>query len=229
MKKLAAIAMILAMTTATLAGCGATANDAAASVETTPAAEAAAEPAEEAAQDDVVYNVGICQLVQHDALDAATQGFMDALTDKLGENVVFDNQNASGDSATCATIINQFVSNEVDLILANATPALQAAAAGTNEIPILGTSITDYATALEIDDWTGTTGTNIFGTSDLAPLDEQAAMLNELFPDAKTVGLFTVPQKPTPHIRLAWCRQRWKISAILAQHTPLRTPTILLP
>ena len=101
----------------------------------------------------------------------------------------FDLQNASGDSPTCATIINQFVSADVDLILSNGTAALQAAAAGTNEIPILGTSITDYATALEIDDWTGTTGTNISGTSDLAPLEEQAAMLNELFPDAETVGL----------------------------------------
>ncbi len=137
-----------------------------------------------------VYNVGICQLVQHPALDAATQGFKDALTKLLGaENVKFDEQNASGDSATCATIVNQFVSNKVDLILANATPALQAAAAGTNDIPILGTSITDYATALEIDNWTGTTGTNISGTSDLAPLEEQAAMLNELFPEAGTVGI----------------------------------------
>ena len=137
-----------------------------------------------------VYNIGICQLVQHDALDAATEGFQQALKDLLGEeNVNFDLQNASGDSPTCATIINQFVSADVDLILSNGTAALQAAAAGTNEIPILGTSITDYATALEIDDWTGTTGTNISGTSDLAPLEEQAAMLNELFPDAETVGL----------------------------------------
>ncbi|MBQ7839273.1 MAG: ABC transporter substrate-binding protein [Lachnospiraceae bacterium] len=205
MKKLAAIAMVLAMTTVSLTGCGST--DAAEPAESAPATEAAAEAtseAEEAAEtteaatetatevaaaDGTVYNVGICQLVQHDALDAATKGFRDALTDKLGDSVVFDEQNASGDSATCATIINQFVSNEVDLILANATPALQAAAAGTNEIPILGTSITDYATALEIDEWTGTTGTNISGTSDLAPLEEQAAMLNELFPDAKSVGL----------------------------------------
>ena len=105
------------------------------------------------------------------------------------ENVKFDLQNASGDSATCATIVNQFVSSDVDLILANATAPLQAAAAATNEIPILGTSVTDYATALSIDDWTGVTGTNISGTSDLAPLDEQAAMLQELFPDAKNVGL----------------------------------------
>lgn len=138
---------------------------------------------------DGTYNIGICQLVQHDALDAATLGFKEALTELLGENVTFDEQNASGDSATCATIVNQFVSQDVDLILANATPALQAAAAGTGDIPILGTSITDYATALEITDWTGVTGINISGTSDLAPLAEQAKMLNELFPDAATVGI----------------------------------------
>lgn len=140
--------------------------------------------------DGTVYNIGICQLVQHEALDAATQGFKDALVEKLGkDNVKFDEQNASGDSATCATIVNQFVSSDVDLILANATASLQAAAAATSEIPILGTSITDYATALDIDDWTGVTGTNISGTCDLAPLKDQAAMLNELFPDAKNVGI----------------------------------------
>lgn len=116
-------------------------------------------------------------------------GFKAALTEKLGDKVSFDEQNASGDSATCATIANQFVSSGVDLILANATAPLQAAAAATNSIPILGTSVTDYATALQMDNWTGTTGTNISGTSDLAPLAEQAAMLNELFPDAKNIGL----------------------------------------
>ena len=142
-----------------------------------------------AAAEDATYNVGICQLVQHEALDAATQGFQDALTEKLGDAVTFDLQNAAGDSATCATIVNQFVSNEVDLIMANATPALQAAQAATNEIPILGTSVTDYATALDMDNWTGVTGTNISGTSDLAPLDQQAAMLKELFPDAENIGI----------------------------------------
>ena len=137
-----------------------------------------------------VYNIGICQLVQHDALDAATQGFKDAVVEALGEeNVKFDEQNAQGDSATCSTIVNSFVSSGVDLILANATAPLQAAAAGTLSIPILGTSVTDYATALDIDDWTGLTGRNISGTSDLAPLSEQAAMLNELFPDSKNVGV----------------------------------------
>lgn len=142
-----------------------------------------------AAAEEATYNVGICQLVQHVALDAATQGFQDALTEQFGDAVTFDLQNAAGDSATCATIVNQFVSDGVDLIMANATPALQAAQAATNEIPILGTSVTDYATALDIDDWTGVTGTNISGTSDLAPLNEQAAMLQELFPDAENIGI----------------------------------------
>lgn len=137
------------------------------------------------------YTVGICQLVQHPALDAATEGFKAALTEKLGDKVTFVEQNASGDSATCAVICGQFVSDEVDLIMANATPALQAAMSATADIPILGTSVTDYGTALGISDWTGVTGSNISGTSDLAPLTEQAAMLAELFPvaDYPNVGL----------------------------------------
>ena len=202
MKKLAAISLVLAMTAASLAGCGSTA-DTAAPAESEAAETIAAtteettDTAADTAADGKVYNIGICQLVQHEALDAATQGFQDALTELLGEeNVKFDLQNASGDSATCATIVNQFVSSDVDLILANATAPLQAAAAATNEIPILGTSITDYATALSIDDWTGVTGTNISGTSDLAPLDQQADMLHELFPDAKNVGILYCSAEP---------------------------------
>lgn len=136
-----------------------------------------------------VYKVGICQLVQHSALDAATKGFKDALSEELGDSVVFDEQNASGEITNCSTIINKFVSNKVDLILANATAPLTTAAAATTTIPILGTSITDYATALELDNWNGTVGRNISGTSDLAPLGEQANMIKELFPNAKKVGL----------------------------------------
>ena len=142
-----------------------------------------------AAADDGKYYVGVCQLVQHEALDAATKGFQDALTEALGDKVVFDVQNASGEPANCTTIINGFVSSNVDLIMANATPALQAAAAATADIPILGTSVTDYASALELDGFSGVCGGNISGTSDLAPLDEQAAMIVELFPDAKNVGI----------------------------------------
>lgn len=142
------------------------------------------------------YRIGVCQLVQHVALDAATQGFQDALKEKLGDSVMFDVQNASGDSNTCSTIVNGFVSGGVDLIMANATPALQSAVAATGDIPILGTSITDYATALNLDGWSGATGMNVSGTSDLAPLKEQAAMLHELFPDAKRVGLLYCSAEP---------------------------------
>ena len=142
------------------------------------------------AADGDKYTIGICQLVQNEALDAATQGFKDEIVKELGEDAVtFDEQNAQGDSNTCSTIINSFVSNNEDLILANATASLQAAAAGTSDIPILGTAVTEYGVALDLKDFDGTVGGNISGTSDLAPLDEQAAMLQELFPDAKKVGL----------------------------------------
>lgn len=144
-----------------------------------------------------VYNVGIVQLTQHAALDAATEGFKQALIDKLGEeNVKFDVQNASGEATVCTTIVNSFISKKVDLIMANATPALQAAYNATNTIPILGTSVTEYGVALGIDNFTGIVGTNVSGTSDLAPLDQQAAMLTELLPDAKTVGLLYCSAEP---------------------------------
>ena len=187
MKKIVSVAMAAAMAAA-LAGCGGAASSSA------PASSAAASAADSTAAK--TYTVGICQLVQHEALDAATQGFKDALTAKLGDAVKFDEQNASGDSANCATIVNGFVSNNVDLILANATAPLQAAAQATATIPVLGTSVTDYATALDISDWTGTVGNNISGTSDLAPLDQQAAMIKELFPDAKNVGLLYCSAEP---------------------------------
>ena len=170
MKKIAALACAVLCSVGLLAGCG-NSNDSA------------------AGEGDETYQVGVIQLVQHVALDAATEGFQDALTEKLGDSVTIDVQNASGDSNTCATIANQFVSSGVDLIMANATPALQAAYAATETIPIVATSVTDYGTALDIANWTGVSGMNVSGTSDLAPLEEQAAMIKELFPDAKNVGL----------------------------------------
>jgi putative ABC transport system substrate-binding protein len=177
-KKIAALTVTGAMAVSALTGCG-TKTDTAKT------------------EGDKVYKIGLCQLVQHDALDAATKGFEDKLTELLGEgNVEFDLQNAANDSATCATIVNQFVSSGDDLIFANATASLQAAASATSDIPIIGTSITDYATALDIDDWTGTTGRNISGTSDLAPLEEQAAMFKELLPDAKNIGLLYCSSEP---------------------------------
>ena len=189
MKKILALVMAMTMGMGLVACGSSTSADTAAdtTTETTESTDAAADTT--AADGDASYLIGICQLVQHVALDAATQGFKDALTDALGDAVTFDEQNAQGDSNTCSTIINSFVSNKVDLILANATPALQAAQAGTNEIPVLGTAVTEYGVALGIDGFDGLVGGNISGTSDLAPLDEQAAMLHELFPDAKNVGL----------------------------------------
>ena len=145
------------------------------------------------------YKVGVVQLMQHVALDAATKGFQDKLTELVeadGGKVEINVQNASGESANCSTIVNGFVSAGDDLIMANATAALQAAQAATSDIPILGTSVTDYGTALGISDWTGKTGTNISGTTDLAPLDGQADMLKELFPDAKNVGLLYCSAEP---------------------------------
>ena len=138
---------------------------------------------------DAKYTVGICQIAQHPALDAATQGFMDALNEALPGEVKFQVENASNDIPTCGVICTGFAANGVDLILANATPSLQAAAAATTEIPILGTAVTEYGVALDLADFDGTVGGNISGTSDLAPLDQQAAMVQELMPQAKNVGI----------------------------------------
>ena len=178
MKKFFALALALVMLLS-LAACGS---------KTEPAAEGSA--AEAVTPSDDAFVVGICQLVQHEALDAATQGFKDALVKEFGEDgVIFEEQNAAGDPATCSTICDGFVTEGVDLILANATPALQAAATATDSIPVLGTSITEYGVALDLDNFNGVVGTNVSGTSDLAPLDEQAKMVTELCPDAKTVGI----------------------------------------
>ena len=187
----------LALSLAACGGAGSesAASSEAASSEATASSEAAS--SEEASAGAAHYTIGICQLVQHDALDAATQGFQDALNEALGEeNITWDLQNAQNDTATCATITNAFVAAGVDLIMANGTAALQSAQAATSEIPILGTSITEYGVALGIDGFDGTVGTNISGTSDLAPLDEQAAMIQELFPDASTVGLLYCSAEP---------------------------------
>lgn len=173
-KKVTAVALAGVLTATVFAGCSKENAD-------TPTSEAKKE-----------YNIGICQLVQHPALDEATKGFRDKLTALGAENGItfnFDEQNASGEATNCTTITSKFVNDGVDLIMANATDALAAASQATSNIPIVATSITDYASALEIADWTGKTGFNVTGTSDLAPLDEQANMVKELFPDAKSVGI----------------------------------------
>lgn len=180
MKEMKAIKSILAVSMAAtlLTGCGSSSS-----------ASAGSTSDSDSSSSDAEYTVGILQFIQHNALDAATEGFEEALTDEFGDSVTFDEQNASGETANCSTIANQFVTEDVDLILANATPALQAASAATSDIPILGTSVTDYASALDIDDFSGTVGGNISGTSDLAPLEDQAQIFKDLLPDAKTIGI----------------------------------------
>ncbi len=182
MKKKLVSFFMAALLAVSLVGCGETGNKGAEGSGT-------ADTKTEAVTGDQVYQVGVCQLVQHDALDAATQGFQDALKAAFGDKVKIDVQNAQGDSATCSTIVNGYVANNFDLIMANATPALQAAVAATTTIPIVGTSVTDYATALAMKEWNGTTGINVTGTSDLAPLDQQEDMILELVPNVQKVAI----------------------------------------
>lgn len=189
-KKLLALVLATAMTLS-LASCGGSKTE-------TPStgSDNSSASSDNSSAEGATYKVGICQLVQHPALDAATQGFIDALNEALPGQVEFENKNASGEANNCGTIVNGFVSEGVDLIMANATAALTAAASATADIPILGTSITAYGVALDLDDFDGTVGGNISGTSDLAPLDQQAAMIQELFPDAKAVGLLYCSAEP---------------------------------
>ena len=179
MKKKMLSVLLAAAMTMSLIGCGSTADTATDTTETTEttdatettdtadeatdASDASTDAADASADSDKTYTVGICQLVQHEALDAATEGFKTALTDKLGDKVTFDEQNAAGDAPTCSTICTTFVTN---------------------------------GTALGVDDWTGTTGKNISGTTDLAPLDGQADCIAELFPDAKNVGILYCSSEP---------------------------------
>ena len=206
MRKRILAALTAASLAVSLAACGSAGSSAAASESTaagtgtTEAAEEAEDAAEGAdAATGEAFTVGICQQMPHVALDAATQGFKDALVEAFGEGgVEFDEQNAQGDSNTCNTIVNSFVSSGYDLIMANGTSALQAAQAGTADIPILGTSVTEYGVALGIDGFDGTVGGNVSGTSDLAPLDEQAQMLADLFPVAEypNVGMLYCSAEP---------------------------------
>ena len=179
-QKLTALSAAAILAVSALAGCGG-------------GSAKATEAASTAAEEGKVYRIGICQLVQHEALDRATQGFEDALTELLGEgNVEFDLQNAQGDSNNCSTIANAFVSDEKDLILANATASLQACSNATSTIPVVGTAITSFSSALDIEMGTGAdalTGINVTGTNDLSPLDRQAQQIKDIFPDVQNVEI----------------------------------------
>ena len=188
MKKLMALSAAAILTVSALAGCGGGSSSG-----SSAPASTSSESGSSAAEGGQVYRIGICQLVQHEALDRATAGFQDALVELLGEgNVEFDVQNAQGDSNTCSTIANGFVSDDVDLIMANATAALQACSNATTDIPVVATSITSFSSALDIEMGTGAdalTGINVTGTNDLAPLDRQAQQIKDIFPDVQNVGI----------------------------------------
>ncbi len=138
--------------------------------------------------DEKVYTVGVCQLAEHPALDEATRGFQEALSEKLGDRVQFDIQNAQGEQTNCTTIINKFVSAHVDLIMGNATNAVKAAREATSEIPIVGTSVTDYV-ASGLVAANEAPGENLTGVSDSNPVSMQVELLKKLCPEAKTVGI----------------------------------------
>ena len=138
--------------------------------------------------DGTTYTIGIIQYMEHNALDQATEGFRDYLTEKLGDSVEFDYDNAQGEQTNCGTIVTKFVTDGVDLIMANATPAVQAAREATDTIPIIGTSVTDYVESglIESDD---APGGNVTGASDLNPVDVQVELMQTLCPDVQTVGI----------------------------------------
>ena len=224
MKKILAMLLALVMILS-LAACASTApatdTTAASDTETpaaeTPVSETPVSTEEPSAADGKTYTVGVCQLVQHEALDAATQGFVDALTEELGDAVTIDVQNASGDSVNCGTIVNGFVSRGVDLIMANATPALTAAVSATADIPILGTSITAYGVALDIDDFNGTVGGNVSGTSDLADLQAQAQMILDWFPETKNVGLLFCSAEPNSRYQIDEVRKALEAQGVTCE------------
>ena len=217
MKKMLAmlLALVMVLSLAACASSQPAATDAAASTDTTETTTDTA--AETPAESGKTYTVGVCQLVQHEALDAATQGFVDALTEELGDAVTVDVQNASGDSVNCGTIVNGFVSKGVDLIMANATPALTAAVSATADIPILGTSITAYGVALDLDDFDGTVGGNVSGTSDLADLQAQAQMILDWFPETKTVGLLFCSAEPNSRYQIDEVRKALESAGVTCE------------
>lgn len=146
------------------------------------------EPSTPSNPDEKVFQIGIVQLAEHPALDEATRGFKEFLTEKLGDKVQFNVQNAQGEQTNCTTIVNQFVSSKVDLIMANATNAVKAAREATSDIPIVGTSVTDYVSSGLVAS-NEAPGANVTGASDMNPVNVQVQLMKTLCPEVKTVGI----------------------------------------
>ena len=180
MKKLISILLSAALACG-LAACGGASSSGA------PASGSAASAAS-APQGEAAYTVGICQLMEHEALDSATQGFKDKLEELLPGQVAFNEQNAQGETTNCATIVTKFVTDGVDLIMANGTNAVKAAKEATGEIPVVGTSVTSYEGSGLVDS-DDAPGANVTGTSDYNPVTNQIELLKALAPDAQTIGI----------------------------------------
>ena len=146
------------------------------------------EPSTPSNPDEKVFQIGIVQLAEHPALDEATRGFKEFLTEKLGDKVQFNVQNAQGEQTNCTTIVNQFVSSKVDLIMANATNAVKAAREATSDIPVVGTSVTDYVYSGLVAS-NEAPGANVTGASDMNPVNVQVQLMKTLCPEVKTVGI----------------------------------------
>lgn len=146
------------------------------------------EPSTPSNPDEKVFQIGIVQLAEHPALDEATRGFKEFLTEKLGDKVQFNVQNAQGEQTNCTTIVNQFVSSKVDLIMANATNAVKAAREATSDIPVVGTSVTDYVSSGLVAS-NEAPGANVTGASDMNPVTVQVDLMKTLCPEVKTVGI----------------------------------------
>jgi putative ABC transport system substrate-binding protein len=146
------------------------------------------EPSTPSNPDEKVFQIGIVQLAEHPALDEATRGFKEFLTEKLGDKVQFNVQNAQGEQTNCTTIVNQFVSSKVDLIMANATNAVKAAREATSDIPVVGTSVTDYVSSGLVAS-NEAPGANVTGASDMNPVNVQVQLMKTLCPEVKTVGI----------------------------------------
>ena len=176
MKKILSLMLASILVAASLTACGGQSTDKSTTNADSTTQNSETQSTEGTDSQGTNYTVGICQLMVHESLDKATQGFMDALSETVeaaGNTVEFDTQ-VAGEANLCTTVVNTFTAKQVDLIMANATPALLAAANATTTIPVLGTSVTDYS-----DTFAGNIPSNVSGTSDAVPFDEQAKMMIE--------------------------------------------------
>lgn len=219
MRKILVSLLALAMT-AGVAGCGGASSSAPASSSPSSSAPASSDPASsEPASDAQTFKIGIVQLLEHDALDAAREGFIDGLKEagyEDGNNITIDFQNAQGEQANCVTIADKFVNDQDDLILAIATPAAQAVANATTEIPVLVTAVTDPADAKLVAS-NEAPGGNVSGTSDLNPIKEQMELLTQLVPEAKTVGLLYCSSEANSKFQVDLAREELAAKGIECQ------------